>query len=339
MPSADDYAQINEGLALYNGGDAWSAHEAWEAVWKKSEGVEKVVLQTLIQTAAAVHKHDQSVAAGVSKNLEKAIGNLARANGRTACWGLDLVGLEARLRRALAAAGSGVFQRPAIAERTGPDGFIYLHGFASSPDSFKARCIAPALEARGWHVAVPDLNQHDFSALTVSRALHQVRRHLRDRTILIGSSLGGYIASLIQQEDERVVATVLMAPAFDFVERLRQRHGEDTLAKWAQSGQIEVEHHGYGGMASIGYGLVLDAENHPPRPPLKVPTYVLQGRNDDVVPAEMVVDALRSTPEGRVTLELVDDDHALTETVDLARCAAESFGHRLDFRTDTALTP
>ncbi len=333
-----DYAAINEGLRLYAGGEAWAAHEAWESVWRDAVGPERAVLQAMIQTAAAVHKHRQGVSAGVLKNLEKALANLARANGRPSCLGLDLVGLEARLRRALAAAAAGAFSAPALADATGPDGFVYLHGFASSPSSFKASRIVPELRARGWSVATPDLNQDDFSSLTISRALRQIRRHLRDRTILIGSSLGGYLAALLQQNDHRVVATVLMAPAFDFVARLRERHGAATLEAWARDDAIEVDHYGYGRPASIRYELVIDAEKYPPRPALRVPTYVLQGRNDDVVPAAMVAETIATAPRNLVTYEEVEDDHALAETVDRAARASAAFGERFEFRSDAALT-
>ena len=51
---------------------------------------------------------------------------------------------------------------------------LYLHGFASSPQSSKARFFAGRLAARDIGVTVPDLNQPDFSTLTVSRMLGQV---------------------------------------------------------------------------------------------------------------------------------------------------------------------
>ena len=338
MLDRGDYMLINNGLRLYASQDAWDAHEQWEVVWKRTEGPEQAVLQVLIQTAAAVHKHQQGTPAGVTRNLEKAIANIARANGRPSCMGLDLVALEARLRRSLASMSTGSFIVPKLPERTGPDGFIYLHGFASSPRSFKASHIVPDLQARGWSVDTPDLNQDDFAGLTISRALSQVRRHLRDRTIIIGSSLGGYIAALLQEQDPRVVATVLMAPAFEFVERLRSRHGDEALRAWEEQGGIEVEHYGYRRMARIDYTLVSDAEKYPGRPRLRVPTFVLQGRRDDVVPASMVAHVVAQAPAGLVTYDEVDDDHALRDTVDRARNAAEEFGTRFDFASDAALT-
>ena len=354
MAERDDYARINDGLSRYARGDAWGAHESWEAVWLKSEDHEKAALQALIQTAAGVHKFQEGSSAGVDKNLQKARASLLRATTapasgaaeteaqpgaaqRSAIFGIDLVALDDGLRAALTADPAS-FVPPPLPATTGPDGFIYLHGFASSPRSYKATQIVPALQQRGWSVANPDLNEGDFTGLTVSRSLRRIRRLLRDRTVVIGSSLGGYLAALLQHEDDRIVATVLMAPAFDFVERLRQRHGALALDDWARQGVAEVEHYGAGRMEKIGYGLVEDAQNHPSRPPLRVPTYVLQGLNDDTVPADMVAQVVAAAPADLVTYCPVDDDHALAASVGLARAAAESFGDRFAFTPDPALT-
>ncbi len=336
----DRYAQINEGLRLYQQGAAWDAHEVWEPVWLSAEGDDKHLLQALIQVAAAVHKHQQGVAPGVRKNLDKALANLERI-GRSACLGIDVVGLIETIRahhpgssHASNASSTPTFVAPALPSSTGPDGFVYLHGFASSPLSKKATIVVPPLRRRGWSVSVPDLNEDDFTHLTISRALRRVRRLLRDRTIIIGSSLGGYLAALLQRDEPRVVATVLMAPAFEFADRIQTRYGEDTVRAWAETGTTEVEHYGYGRQAEIGYGLLEDARHHPGRPALNVPTYILQGRNDDVVPASMVAEVVSAAPAELVTYVEVDDDHALADTADLAGAAAEGFGERFGFRAD-----
>lgn len=344
MATRSDYAHLNEGLDLFHRGLAWEAHEAWETVWHRTDGPERSTLQALIQIAAAHHKHRDDVVAGIIKNLRKALTNLDHAVAdRSACLGFDLVDLRDQTTRALEsvespARGTQRFRPVILPRRTGPDGFVYLHGFASSPKSFKANTIVPALEARGWAVAVPDLNEGDFSRLTVTRALAAARRRMRDRTIIIGSSLGGYLATLLSN-DAPVLATVLMAPAYDFVERLRQRHGEEALADWASTGSMEVEHYGEGRPLPIRYSLVSDAQRYPPRPSIYGPSYILQGSNDDVVPADMVADVAAAYDPDQVRLELFDDDHALRATAGRAREAALAFAERFDFTADPTLTP
>jgi predicted metal-dependent hydrolase len=47
----DDFER---GVQLFNTGRFFEAHEVWELVWKRSAGVEKTLMQALIQAAAAL---------------------------------------------------------------------------------------------------------------------------------------------------------------------------------------------------------------------------------------------------------------------------------------------
>ncbi|WP_034387009.1 DUF309 domain-containing protein [Deinococcus sp. YIM 77859] len=44
------------GAALFNAGQWWEAHEAWEGPWQRASGDERHFLQALILLAAALHK-------------------------------------------------------------------------------------------------------------------------------------------------------------------------------------------------------------------------------------------------------------------------------------------
>lgn len=72
---------------------------------------------------------------------------------------------------------------------------LYLHGFRSSPDSFKARLLAQALAQRGQAAAF------DAPALPVSPrealAFVEARHSLGPTDTLIGSSLGGCYATVL----------------------------------------------------------------------------------------------------------------------------------------------
>jgi predicted metal-dependent hydrolase len=46
--------QFAQGVALFNAGRYFEAHEVWEVMWKNIVGVEKIFLQGLIQAAAAM---------------------------------------------------------------------------------------------------------------------------------------------------------------------------------------------------------------------------------------------------------------------------------------------
>ena len=74
---------------------------------------------------------------------------------------------------------------------------VYLHGFASSPQSSKAQFFRHKFEALGIPISIPELDQRDFEHLTVSGMLDVVGSTVAGRsTVLVGSSLGGFVAGL-----------------------------------------------------------------------------------------------------------------------------------------------
>jgi uncharacterized protein len=339
-PSPEDeqidlYTLVNEGLALYRAERFFEAHEIWEYAWGQEVGRTKLMLQAMIQLAAGIYKHQQQNARGTSKLIAKAKDKLAEVREGASAWlGIDLTSFAAEIDRALddADAIAGGETRPltipALPRATGRDGVLYLHGFASGPSSAKARMIVPPLEAKGFFVAVPDQNEGDFFHLTVSRAIELAKRNLRERTLLIGSSLGGYVGTLLAAKDDRVKGMVLMAPAFDLARRLRARYGEEGMAHWRRAGSVEVDHYGFGGKHAIGYSFIEDAEKQAGRPAIRVPAYVLQGKRDEVVDPIIVAELARKHADF-VELDLVDDEHELTASVDRAVRAALAMAERL----------
>ncbi len=168
----------------------------------------------------------------------------------------------------------------------------------------------------------------------MSRALALAKRHVRERTVVIGSSFGGYLASLLAAKDDRIKGLVLMAPAFDFAERFEARYGGHAVRMWEEAGFVEVEHYGMPGMQRLSFDLMRDARTHASRPPLRVPTYILQGRRDDVVSPTMVEEVARAN--AKAELDLVDDDHGLVASSDRALAAALAMVERVGLEPDPA---
>ena len=74
---------------------------------------------------------------------------------------------------------------------------VYLHGFASSPHSSKAQFFARKFAACGVSMEIPQLDEGHFEELTISGQLRVIECAVGDEpAILIGSSLGGYLAAL-----------------------------------------------------------------------------------------------------------------------------------------------
>jgi pimeloyl-ACP methyl ester carboxylesterase len=198
---------------------------------------------------------------------------------------------------------------------------VYLHGFASSPASSKARRFARELAARGIGFSCPDLNEPSFENLTVTRMLADVGRLVAAApagpVALVGSSLGGFVALHAAEQDaaERIDRLVLLAPAVEFGgNRLRQL-GEHGLEEWRRAGRIRVFHYAANEEREIGYRLYEDAARYDAFAVRRVlPTLVYQGRADDTVDPASVTRWASSRPH--VTVRLLDDDHQLAASMD-----------------------
>jgi predicted metal-dependent hydrolase len=75
---------LAEGLRLYDAGEFFAAHEAWESVWLPAQEPEKTFLQGLIQVTAAFHHWQRENRLGTARLLRGALGRLERD---PACFG------------------------------------------------------------------------------------------------------------------------------------------------------------------------------------------------------------------------------------------------------------
>lgn len=191
---------------------------------------------------------------------------------------------------------------------------VYLHGFASSSKSSKAAFFAAKLTQHGISVEAPDLNEPDFSTLTVTRMLIQAGEAIRrgpEPIALIGSSLGGFVAvQAALQHPTRVTQVVLLAPALDFGGNRMRELGGVGLENWKATNRLDVFHYGYGRVIPVHYELYEDARPYDSfNARITQPVQVFQGRRDDAVDPRTVEEWCRARPN--VELHLLDDDHQL----------------------------
>jgi predicted metal-dependent hydrolase len=69
---------LAEGLRLYQAGEFFAAHEAWESIWLGAQEPEKMFLQGLIQVTAAFHHLQRKNPQGTARLLLAALGRLER---------------------------------------------------------------------------------------------------------------------------------------------------------------------------------------------------------------------------------------------------------------------
>jgi len=203
---------------------------------------------------------------------------------------------------------------------------LYCHGFASGPKSTKGVAFA----RRFPEIECLDLRVPSFEHLRLSAMIDVVRARLDDRSIVIGSSLGGLTAARVAERDPRVKALVLLAPAFGLAERWQNILGP-AFEDWRRTGWREVVDYTTGGKARVDFGFIEDAlAIDRGFPDVRVPTLIMHGKNDDSVPVQFSRDFAR----GRANVELIelDDGHELVASLPVLLAETERFIARVSDR-------
>lgn len=192
--------------------------------------------------------------------------------------------------------------------------YVYLHGFASSPASSKARYFQQRLAERSIELHIPELDAGDFEHLTLTGQLRTVEKSVGGKAaVLFGSSMGGYLAAIHAANHPNIERLVLLAPAFNFYRRWTERTGEEQLDAWRSTRTMPVYHYGTGRERQLDYGLYEDAAQYPPFPDVRQPALVMHGRRDDVVPVEAAEQFCALHPNA--VLRVFDAGHELTEVL------------------------
>jgi len=201
---------------------------------------------------------------------------------------------------------------------------VYLHGFASSPQSSKARFFAGKFAEAGVAFEAPQLDQGKFRNLTISGqmlvvgravAAHREKLAEGEPLVLMGSSLGGYLAALYAERHPKAVdRLVLLAPAFEFLKRWRARLSIQEIEQWKREGSIPIYHYGSKTEQRLGYQFMEDAAQYEAAPDFHQRALILHGTEDTVVPLKVSHDfALEHT---RVRLALFKSGHELTDVLE-----------------------
>ena len=195
---------------------------------------------------------------------------------------------------------------------------VYLHGFSSAPGGNKGAFSRRWAEARGIACHAPDLNLPTFETLTLTAqvaAVEELVRSLDAPPVLVGSSMGGFVATALAHRGAPLRSMILLAPAIHFA---RRRQEGAAWAEYRAHGEMQVFHHGAGRPLRLGPALLADLPNWADDAAWRVPvpTVILHGRHDEAVPlAESEAYAARN-PEA--ALQVLDDDHGLLAPASLA---------------------
>jgi pimeloyl-ACP methyl ester carboxylesterase len=242
------------------------------------------------------------------------------------------------------AVGTGEAARPiAVRQRPGgAPGLLWLGGFKSDMLGTKARALDVWAQAQGRALTRFDYSGHGesggrFTDGTIGRWLEESLAVLdtccSGPQVVIGSSMGGWLALLLARELARrgpaasVAALVLIAPAVDFTEALMWRRFSPEIQRQIEATGVWERPSRYGEEAyPITRALIEEGRRHLLLDGLietGCPVRILQGVQDPDVPWQHAVDLTARLAQDDVVLTLVKDgDHRLSRPEDIERLLA-----------------
>ncbi|TFW34019.1 YqiA/YcfP family alpha/beta fold hydrolase [Massilia horti] len=146
---------------------------------------------------------------------------------------------------------------------------LYLHGFRSSPRSYKARVMQERMAALGrdQELICPQLPASPKEAIQL--ALLLAERHAPHNLAIVGSSLGGFYATWLAEH--LGCRAALLNPAVDPLKNLEQHVGVTTA--WHSDEPFEFKREYIDELAALMLGSITRAERY----------YLLAATGDEVL--------------------------------------------------------
>jgi pimeloyl-ACP methyl ester carboxylesterase len=223
-----------------------------------------------------------------------------------------------------------------------PDGGIglfWLPGYKSDMASTKATELAAFAHANGYGCTRFDYSGHGISSGafeegTIGAWLEEAEAAFRSltagRQIIVGSSMGGYIALLLlkrlmlvaPEDAARITGLVLIAPAWDMTEELMWKQFNLKARRELEATGVYRQPSEYGEPYAITRALIEEGRSHlmakKPFDPGR-PVVILQGRLDTAVPIGHVRTLVGLLRGGWAELiEVPDGEHRLSRPQDLS---------------------
>ncbi|MBY0448397.1 MAG: lysophospholipase [Hyphomonadaceae bacterium] len=214
-------------------------------------------------------------------------------------------------------------------------GVVWLGGFRSDRTGTKAEALMGWAARQGRAALRFDYSGHGaspgrFEDGSIGRwreeALAMLDAHTTGPQVLVGSSMGGWIALLCAiARPERIAGLVLIAPAPDFTERLMwpalpeaARFAIQRDGVWRQPSAYAEEPTPLSRtlFEQSRRWLLLDA----PSVPISAPVRILHGQEDPDVPWRLSLELAEKLETRDVAVSLIKDgDHRLSREGDIAR--------------------
>jgi pimeloyl-ACP methyl ester carboxylesterase len=233
-------------------------------------------------------------------------------------------------------------RRIAVRARAGRGpGLFWLGGFNSDMKGTKALALESWAAEHGRACVRFDYSGHGesggrFVDGTIGRWLEDsvavFTQFCRGPQVVIGSSMGGWMALLLAREiakkteDASLAGLVLIAPAPDFTEELMWKGFSPDIRQEIESNGVWLRPSEYGAPYPITRGLIEEGRNHlllGRAIEIGCPVHILQGAQDPDVPWQHALALAHRLPADDVVLTMIQDgDHRLSRPQDIARILA-----------------
>jgi pimeloyl-ACP methyl ester carboxylesterase len=236
-------------------------------------------------------------------------------------------------------------RRIAVRVREGATpGLLWLGGFKSDMKGTKAEALDGWANDRDRAMIRFDYSGHGesggaFTDGTIGRWLDEslavFDAFCRGPQVLVGSSMGGWLALLLARDRARcapaagatVAGLVLIAPAVDFTEELMWKQFPDAIKREIEDKGVWMRPSEYGESPyPITRGLIEEGRKHLLLDGLietRCPVHILQGVQEPDVPWRHAVELVSRFSRDEVVLTLIKDgDHRLSRPEDIDRLIA-----------------
>jgi len=198
---------------------------------------------------------------------------------------------------------------------------IMAHGFAKTKSERKfvemARELAEnRIASLRFDFSGCGDSEGKFEEMNISKQVEELnvafRRLVKEKRIdknkigVFAHSLGTVIAVLFQQKYGTIGCFVLAAPAFDQARLIQKWYSEAQIKEWKQQGYLDTP------KFRIGIGYLEEARDYTDLlNQIKIPTFILHGREDEDIPVEMAKEAFRKlrSKEKKITIIPESDHH------------------------------
>ena len=163
---------------------------------------------------------------------------------------------------------------------------LYLHGFASDDNAFKAGFLRNKLDSypkTAFYVPSFNATPADFKYKTITAMIGRLRQYILCRELkkpfLIASSLSGIVALNYARRYGSLSGILLLSPMTRFIHLFTAEEEK----RWRSKGEALIDS-SLGKQLPLLYDFVRDGENYKEMPAPPPNTVIIHGRADSIVP-------------------------------------------------------